>query len=255
MRHLRTCDEGMRFFLLLTAASALAQTPAHYDGTPVPDGMPPEKLFIRYILESEEVGGVVNGRAGVTDYLIATTRGDHAAARFKAILYAPGCSIQTIDVALPDANNPRENFDCRPARNTPIEGRLKEAKRLGDHEFSLQSVYVARWAQAFPGVGQVLVSIPVGDAADLEADGRFHISVPVLRDGGEIQIRAKDKATGDDIGQIVPVGKPEFKTRMGGLEVRSEYPGETVFTPCAIELPHLIDREGFDQRRDNACDR
>jgi len=246
----------MRFFLLLIAASAVAQTPAHYVGIHIPDGIPPEKVFIRYILESEEIGGVVIGRAGVTDYLISTTRGDHAAALFKALVYAPGCAIQTVALALSDQSNPREDFVCRPVTDAAIAGRLTESQRLGQHEVRLQAVYVARWAQSFLGIGSVQVSIPVGDAADVEAGGRFRITVPVQRDDGEIQIRAKDRMSGQDIGQIVPVGTPEFKTRMGGLEVRSEYPGETVFTPC-VGRPsrYLIDREGFTRREDDErCD-
>jgi len=245
----------MRFFLLLAAASAVAQAPAHYVRIHIPDGIPAEKVFIRYILESEELGGVVNGRAGVTDYLISTTRGDRAAALFKALLYAPGCAIQTVELALSDQSNPREDFVCRPVMNATIAGRLTESQRLGQHELRLQAVYVARWAQAFLGIGSVEVSIPVGEAADVEADGRFRITVPVLREAGEIQIRAKDRTSGQDVGRIVPVGTLPFKTRMGGLKIQNEYPDETVFTPCGMERPHLIDREGFDQRRDDRCDR
>jgi hypothetical protein len=256
----RTYDGGMRRFLLLMAAAAMGQTPgqtpAHYVGIHLPDGVPSEKVFIRYILESEELGGVVDARAGVTDYLISTTRGDHAAALFKALVYAPGCAIQTVDLKLSDQSNPREDFMCRPVANAAISGRLTESQRLGGHAVRLEAVYVAPWAQSFLGIGNVRVSFPVGDAADIEADGRFRITVPLLRDDGEIQIRAKDRRTGQDVGQIVPAGTPSFKTRMGGLKIQTEYPGETVCTPCGDDQLHLIDREGFARRPlDERCDR
>ena len=238
------------------AAAAMGQTPAHYVRIHVPENVPPEKVFIRYILESEELGGVVDARPGVTDYLISTTRGDHAAALFKALLYAPGCAIQTLDMHLSDGSNPREDFVCRPVANATIAGRLTESQRLGQHRVRLQSMYVAPWAQSFLGIGSVQVSFPVGDAADVEADGHFRITVPVLRDDGEIQIRAKDRTSGEDVGQIVPAGTPDVRTRMGGLKIQAEYPAEMVFTPCGSGQPYLIDREGFARRtRDDRCDR
>ncbi len=243
----------MRIFLLLITAAAMGQTPAHYVSIHIPDGVPSEKVFIRYILESEELGGMVDARAGVTDYLISTTRGEHAAALLKALVYAPGCAIQTVDLALSDQSNPREDFVCRPVANAAIAGRLTESQRLGQHEVRLQAVYVAPWAQPFLGVGNVQVSFSVGDAADVESDGRFRITVPVLRDDGEIQIRAKDRTSGQDVGQIVPAGTPSFKTRMGGLKMQTEYPGETVFVPCIGPSHRLIDRQDPAQPRDDRC--
>ena len=234
----------------------MGQTAAHYVAVHVPDNVPSEKVFIRYILESEDLGGVVDTRPAVTDYLISTTRGDHAAALFKALVYAPGCAIQTLELQLSDQTNPREDFVCRPVANATIAGRLTESQRLGQHRVRLQAVYAAPWAQSFLGLGNVQVSFPVGDAADAEADGQFRITVPVLRDDGEIQIRAKDRTSGEDIGQIVPAGTPGLKTRLGGLKIQAEYPGDMVFTPCGSGQPHLIDREGFARRvRDDRCDR
>lgn len=254
----------MRIFLILMAAAALGQTagqrPAHYVAIHVPENVASEKVFIRYILESEDLGGVVDARAGVRDYLISTTRGDHAAALFKAVIYAPGCEIQTLKLELSDGSNPREDFVCRPAANAAIAGRLSESQRLGGHRVRLQAMYVAPWAQSFLGIGNAGVSFPVGDAAEVEADGHFRIAVPVLREDGEIQIRARDRTTGQDVGQVVPAGTPPFKTRMGDLKIQSEYPGEIVFTPCGSASHQLIDRQGSGgglidgQGRDDRCE-
>lgn len=245
--------------MLLMAAAALGQTPgqapAHYVRIHLPQNVPSEKVFIRYILESEELGGVAQARAGVADYLISTTRGDHAAALFKAFVYAPGCAIQTLHVELSDQLNPQEDFICQPVANAVITGRLTESQRLGGHTVRLQPVYVAHWAQSFLGIGNVSVSFPVGDAADVEPDGHFRIAFPMLRDDGEIEIRAKDRTSGQDVGQIVPAGTPAFKTAMGRLKIQSEYPGEVVFTPCGSESRRLIDRQALAERRDDRCDR
>lgn len=63
---------------------------------------------------------------------------------------------------------------------------------------------------------------------------------------GEFQIWAKDKGTGDDVAQLVPVGSPAFGTRMGGLKVQGDYPPEMVLAPCALPRPLvLIHRDDF----------
>jgi hypothetical protein len=90
---------------------------------------------------------------------------------------------------LSNSNNPRYSFVC----------------------LSLTST---RWAQAFLGMDALIpLTIPVGDTAWLSADGGFRLSVPDLaRDPlaaapdhpGELQIWAKDKATGDNVTELTP---------------------------------------------------
>jgi hypothetical protein len=241
--------------LVLTAGVCLSQTPSHYIAIDLPSEVSSERVFIRYILAGEEIGGWVQPRPGVSAYLISTARGDSTVAGIKTVLYAPGCAIQTLDVPLSNSNNPRYSFVCRPLGSVGIAGKLVQTERLSGHEVNVQARYIARWAQPFLGLGDIVVSIPVGDVADLSADDRFRLSVPDLsRDPlagaadhpGEIQIRAKDKVSGDDVAQLVPEGSTVFATRMGGLKIQREYPPETVFAPCALpRSPALIRRGGF----------
>jgi hypothetical protein len=136
-----------------------------------------------------------------------------------------------------------------------IAGKVLQPERLTLHEANVQARYIARWAQPFLGLGDIIVNIPVGDVASLSADYRFHISVPDLaRDplagapdhAGDIQIWAKDKTSGDDVAQLIPDGSPTYRTRMGGLKIQREYPAETVFVPCAAPRSlMLIHRDGF----------
>jgi hypothetical protein len=252
--------------LVLTAGVCPSQTPSHYIAIDLPSEVSSESVFIRYILAGEELGGWVQARPGVSAYLIGTARRDGTVAGIKAVLYAPGCAIQTLDIPLSNSNNPRYSFVCRPLGSVGIVGKLVQTERLSGREVNVQAKYVARWAQPFLGLGDIIVTIPVGDVADLSADGHFRISVPDLsRDPlagapdhpGEMQIWAKDKASGDGVAQLLPASAPTFTTRMGGLKIQREYPPEAVFAPCALPRSLvLIHRDGFTIRDfKDPCDR
>lgn len=240
--------------LVLTACVGSGQIPSHYVAIDLPSEVSSENVFIRYILAGEAIGGLVQPRPSVSAYIISTTRGDGSATGIKAVLYAPGCAIQTLDVPRSDLN-PRYPFLCRPLGSIGIAGKVLQPERLTGHEVNLQARYIARWAQAFLGLGDILVNIPIGEVASLPADYRFQMSVPDLaRDplagafdhAGEIQIWAKDKTSGDDVAQLLPGGSTTFRTRMGGLKIQREYPAETIFAPCAVPRSlMLIRRDGF----------
>jgi hypothetical protein len=249
--------------------AAAGQVPAHYIAINVPDGVRSESIFIRYILAGEELGGWVQARSGINSYIIDTTHGGQSATRIKAILYAPGCAIQTLDIPLSDSNNPEYSFMCRPLASVWIGGRLTQTERLYGRDVKLRAKYIARWAQPFLGLGaEIPVTIPAGDVAYLAADGSFRIWVPDFsRDplagapdhAGELQIWALDKAGEDAVAQLVPAGPQAGRTRTGGLKVQRAYPSETSFAPCTVNPDRLQqhDREGFALRPApyDVCDR
>ena len=239
--------------------------PPRYIEIKLPDGVISESVFIRYILSGEELGGWVQPHTGVSSYFISTTHAGRPAARIKALLYAPGCAIQTLDVPV-SSLNAAIPFICQPLSNVWIAGILTWTDRLYGHAVNLQMNYVARWAQSFLGLRNgIVTTIPVGDVSSLAPDGRFSLSVPDFsRDAlagapdhsGELQIWARDKNSNDVVAQLVPARPLLLKTRMGGLKIRSEYPSETVFAPCATDPRQLHDAIGFALRPDafDACD-
>ena len=263
-----------RFFraLLLGAAVCAGQIPqlpalpSHYVEINLPAGVISERVFIRYLLAGEDFGGWVRPRPGVSSYIISTTREGRPATRIKALLYTRGCAIQTLDLPVLDSNQ-QYSFICQPLSSVWIAGALTRSDRLYSHEVKLQAKYVARWAQSFFGLGDGLVtSIPVGDVADVSADGRFRLSVPDLSQDplagapdhpGELQIWARDKASEDIVAQLIPAGPQVIKVRMGGLRIQREYHSEIVFAPCAVNPPQLHDAIGFALRPDasDSCDR
>lgn len=242
---------GFLSALTLTAGVCAGQVSIH-----LPPGVASERVFIRYVLAGEKFGGFVQSRAGVSSYEIRSTIGSIPATGLKAILYAPGCALQTLDIRLSPPKSGEYTFRCRPLDTISITGRIIQPELLYKHGVSLQARYVARWARGFLGlVDDSVMVIPIGDPADLSADGRFRISVPDLfrdplagapDDAGELQIWAIDKAGGDLLALLIPA----IATRLGGLKILREYPSEVVFAPCAIVRSPLHDERGFAQRSD-----
>jgi hypothetical protein len=252
----------MAGFFLLAAAS-----PAHYLEIKLSPGMISENVFIRYVLARDELGGWVQPRAGVSSYFISTSHEGRPASGIKALLYAPGCGVQTLDLPVSDSNNQQYSFTCKPLSSVRIAGTLTHAHRLYGRAVKVEARYVARWAQAFLKLhAGILTAIPVGDVASVSTDGRFRLSVPDFSEDplagapdhpGEIQIWARDKTSAEIVAQLIPAGPQDFKTRMGGLKIQSEYPAETNFVPCAVNPHQLRDRFGFAVRTDadDGCER
>jgi hypothetical protein len=249
MGAMRRWAVGFFSFLALPGAQ-----PAHHIEIKLPPGVASESFFVRYKLAGEDFGGWVQPLSGVSSYVIETTVRGRLATGIRAILYAPGCSIQTLDLALPASNNPTYWFVCQPVRTISITGALSRTDRLYASGVEFHARYVARWAQAFLGTGDgIVTSIPVGDAAYLWADGRFRLEIPDLskepNHPGDLQILARDRTTGAVVAQLIPIAPQFMRTRMGGLKVQNAYPPEIVFTPCASDA-HAHDLLGFASRSD-----
>jgi len=243
---------------MLLAAVCCAQT--RYLEIELSPGIVPEKVFIRYRLDDDDLGGWVQPRPGVSSYLISTMREGRAATRIRALLYAPGCGIQTLDVPLSGTNNQKYSLSCRPLPDVSIAGLLTRMELLAGREFNLEARYVARWAQPFFGFNPPLITaIPVGDVVGVSPDGHFKLEVPDFSQDspGELQIWAREKVSGKIIGQLLPAGSQAFKTRMGGLKLQSEYPAEIVFVPCTEHPNRVQDAFGFTLRSNDkdACSR
>jgi hypothetical protein len=244
-----------------------AASPSHYIEIKLPRWVISESVFIRYQLDGEQFGGWVQPHPGVSSYFISTTHEGRPVTRIKALLYARGCAIQTLDLPVSGSNNQQYSFICLPLSSVWIVGALTRMDRLYGREVKLQAKYIARWSQSFLELGDgIVTTIPVGDVAYLSPDGRFRLSVPDFSQDplagapdhpGELQIWASDQASDGIVALLIPAGPQVIKARMGGLKIRSEYPSEIVFAPCAANPPQVHDAIGFATRpgASDACDR
>jgi hypothetical protein len=244
--------------LTLVLSTLVCSAQPAYVEVKVPHGVRSETMFVRYVM-NDDFGGWVQPLPGVSSYFIAIRQGAPAA-RFRALLYAPGCAIQTVDLPALGPAVPRYSFVCEPLPNLKLTGTVANSGRFSGREMSLQVRYVARWAQSVLGIGMV-TDIPMGNTPPAFAGGSFQLSLPDLSEDplagapdhpGELRILARDRATGRVVAQLVPT--LEFlKTRMGGLQIRKEYPEPVEFAFCAADGSRVHDAHGF-AIRPNASD-
>jgi hypothetical protein len=240
---------------------------ANYVEVKLPPNVNSEAVFVYYALAGAPMGNWIRPLAGTSSYLINTMFEGHAANGMKALIYAPGCAIQALDIPLTGSPNEVYDFLCEPSGNLSISGRVLWPDRLYGRRVQLQARYIARWVASFLRLpNEFELPITVGDAPFLTADGRFRMSIPDLsRDAlagapdhpGEILIWARDPATAEVLAQLVPIEPREFKIGMGGLKIQSDYAPEVVFAPCDVPRATTHDREGFAIRPDvyGVCDR
>jgi hypothetical protein len=226
---------------MLLAAVCSAQT--RYLEIELSSEIDSEKVFIRYRLDNDDLGGWVQPHPGVSAYWISTLRQGQAATRIKALLYAPGCAIQTLDLPLSGTDNQKYSMSCQPLPNVTILGMLTHKDLLARREFNLEARYVSRAFDA-----QLITTVLVGQVATVPSDGHFKLQIPDFSQdtsGGEIQIWVREKVTDKMVAQLLP-----------RVKLQSNYPAEIVFVPCTEQPNRVQDAFGFTLRpKDNfdAC--
>ena len=231
----------------------------------VPVGVRSETMFIRYVV-NDDFGGWVQAHPDVSSCFITIRQGEPAT-RFRALLYAPGCAIQTADLPILGPAIPRYSFVCEPLPNVSLTGTMGNSDLLDVHQMNLQVKYVAPWGQSILGLSNGIVTdIPMGGMRHASAAGTFQFSLPDLSADplvgrsdhpGELRILARDRASGKIVAQLVPTIR-SLRTRMGGLQIRKEYPETVEFAFCAAQGERPHDANGFAIRpdaSDAACDR
>jgi hypothetical protein len=240
---------------ILTACVCPAQiTPTHSLRIQLPPEVKSETFFGRYTLSGQDMGGWVQPRPGVDIYSVDTMERGRPAGGIKALLWAQGCAVQTMDMSLLGQTQADYRFVCRPVPAITISGKLRCTGNNCGKGLRLQARYVARWARDFLALSSDMVPvIPVGGAVIQSDDGSFSITVPDLaRDpvagaanhDGELQIWAREREDAAPA-LMVPESPANIKTRMGGMKLMSEYPAGIVFSICPTGPAMKHDRDGF----------
>lgn len=254
---------GFVGMLIAPVLACLGQVPPaapHYIEIRIPRGVDSASVFIRYVLD-RDFGGWVQPRAEVSSYFIGTTRNGRASVRLKALLYAPGCAIQTLDLPVSGSSVQQFPFVCNTIPYVTINGYFDPPD---GREARIEVKYAARWAQEFLGLGDGIVTdIPVASVAYHPDTGRFHVSIPDLsRDplagaerAGELQVWATEPASGKILAQLTPVEPRALTSPAGGLKITSEYPAQIKFALCGTPQTGPHDAFGFKlrERVDAAC--
>jgi hypothetical protein len=253
-----------RLLLLLAGLCSAQPNQSHYIEIKLPSVITSEHVFIRYLLAGDDFGDWVQPRPGVSSYFISTARAGRQATRIKALLYAPGCAIQTMDLPVSASTY---SFLCQPLPNISIAGTLTSIDHLYHRDLKIQGRYIARWAASFFDLDpDIITAVPVGEAANVSPGGHFRLTVPDFSQDplagspqlpGELQIWAIDKPSNQIVAELILTQPESLKTRMAGLKIQSEYPPELIFGFCAADYRRPHDAFGFAFRQDDTltCNR
>ena len=160
----------MRLGLCFVALASLcaAQVPQTYLEIRLPGGVLSENVLIRYVVAGDDFGGWVKPQAGLPAYRISAIRNGVVASGIKAIVYAPGCGIETIDVAFPNRATGITPLFAVPIGSVRVSGKIMQAELLAKRDVVLQAKYLAHWAPAVLGIGgEVPLTIPLGEPTRL----------------------------------------------------------------------------------------
>ncbi len=226
----------------------------------LPDNVPSDTVWIRYVLTGPgSSGAVVRRQPNVRQYVIEAMIGGMPARHAKIVVYAPGCQFKAYALHLDGASDISKHFECDPLPSKTVHGFLAPAEIPsgifpGEKKLSIVGELEPYWVCDFflqqRRGGAVIVAgsclsvgIPLGRVGDLDPanGGNFEITIPdftrdplfqgtdeVTRAGdfGVIELFLEDKMIGRGLGGM----KPENAGSRSGLNVENEYPDPVLFT-------------------------
>lgn len=181
-------------------------------------------------------GNYILPAPGLQRYAFDASVDGVAANTVQAVVYMPGCELSRFEIVMHGENVERE-MECRAVSQWSLGGQLvMDAATVATLEkrsspLEIEVVYMANWVNAFFGImdGPVatfhVATVPLGE------DGSFLVQLPNLAldpaeknadkwHRGDFVFTLREKKTWNHVGTLRP---SEF-VRMGGLELRSQYP-------------------------------
>ena len=210
-----------------------------------------------YVIENAtRHAGWIRSENGTAVYKIT---GIHAgeATRIKAILYAPGCALQTMDVAIVEPRNYDYSFRCLMLPKTEVEGYVTNNVNNND-KFIIEAKYVASWVPSFFGFDDgTTTEVPLETLTTLNTGNRLVLQIPDLSKdklaadadhAGEIRFYLLDRSTGRIIDQL-----RTQSGRFGGLPVSAlnKTSPDLKFCGTGFLLSRDHDQYGFANRTDS----
>jgi hypothetical protein len=228
--------------LVLTAAMLGQATPPPKVRILLPEGIHPEKVYVRYGLRQPTgtySSQVARMPAGWSSFEIQAPTD-----RFKALVWAPGCKIKEFDVPV-DKSDIELQFACDPLKTVTLRGRVKSIDIIGPMTLSVDysGLIACSWADATTLERITSCSgldIAGVATAEVAPDGSFKIELPDF---------SHDPIFSDSFHYLdfwlsgikgVPFLVPE-SSASNRFEVAASYPTEVIFVPLDFKdsLPQL----------------
>jgi hypothetical protein len=191
-----------------------------------------EQLQVRYFLTGDFGGfaGFQMDREGENSVLIHTEGEGKQAKSLKAVLYAPGCQIQTISIADLSLSNGESVFHCSPIGDIKLQGKFSRGPTTPDRKIEVQIQYLGHWGHGFFGiVDGIVLSFNIAKSPVAE-DGSFQLFLPNFAvDGGLpaqeedacFAVFVRDADSGSVLAELKP---PAALAREGNLKIIPSYP-------------------------------
>jgi hypothetical protein len=219
----------------------------------------------RYVFRDARTvrSGWITPRNGQESFEISGLPTD-TAGHLRAIVYVPGCAIQTYDILVEKPGRYSKCFECQAVPRVQITGQLPIMILGYGHPVQIEAKFVARWAAAFFRFDDgTSTEIPFGNAATLDERSIFHMLVPDLRavvgggpqgSQGAIRFLVRDRVTGQILDQL-RISSPGFQTgRFADLPIDLLRPEGVRLTFLTADHECGHDQFGFAHRSsDNFC--
>ena len=207
----------------------------------LPPSIPSELFQIFYLLSGPFGGasGYVQQHANLRAYEILASKDGHVATGIKILVYAPGCKIQRIDLALPKTSIVTKDFVCHGLPNVTLMGQIKPAQKPSMENGQLEINYMAYWAHEFFGIADGPVfEIRLGPVS-VGNNGMFRVELPdfslelpasaSFQPSASLRLHLRDEKTGNPIVDNLIPELPEFRSPEGHLIISSAYPADLQF--------------------------
>ena len=211
-----------------------------------PDGVDLTGLSIEYYLSGPfgGYGSFIRTDRDRREYTIDISRNGETATTLKAIIYCPGYRIVLLnDPMVATRADSAVSIELEPLGSIPFSGRLVSAPaRLPAwRSLRVEVQYIAYWAHAFYGIPDGIVTQFKVAEAELDADGRFMLSVPDFASdpvetafGGHVlesvfQLALREVDTGNFPYRIRNVDAPDEPWGVD-LPIAGDYPQELLIT-------------------------
>lgn len=222
--------KAVALFFLFSAEIAAAEfvirvTPAARRG----------ELQVRYFL-SGEFGGLSGFETRAVDADGVAIPGESQGKPVKslrAVLFLPGCEMDTVRAG-DLSSGPREaRFLCRPLATTRLQGRAGRSLPEPGRRATVAVYYLAHWTHAFFGITDGAVPMFDLGSAPLAADGGFEVTVPdfaadaissgVGRDAA-LWVRLRDAETWNPVAEPVMLPVARKYPFLDEFEAARQYP-------------------------------
>lgn len=212
----------------------------------LPPDVSSETVQISYFLVGPfgGYGAYLTQQTGVNSYEIPTIVEGKVATEVRMIIYAPGCEIQKLTIALAKTSSVSQKFLCQRVKTIKLAGQIVSNELLTNNHSELSVTYMAYWAHGFYGIKDGFVTQFHVASISLDTNGMFRLDLPYFsEDAGapssqersSFRLTLRDSKTWNPITLLQP-DMSEYRTGNHSLRIQPPYPDGLRFRVFGFEF-------------------